>query len=116
MKVLRLFAIHSYDHRYTQHNGCEVSRYKKEKISRDFPASTTIEKASLVLYGEFGPPPEAADYRFPPDQFIRVQNWTICEDTPNVGKVEEVRATQQDMFSGAELKKCLQDSPKTKRK
>lgn len=116
MRILRVFAIRSYDHRYAYLKTGNESRYKREDIQRDFHGDLNLIDAEIALYNELGWPPEKREYKYPPDQFVRITNHTYCEAEPELGKVEEVRATQSDLFSGVELKKCLQDSPKLQQK
>lgn len=113
MKVLRLYAIEHYDHRtiWCEAKNCTEHRYSKRQIQRDYRHDMLLADAKQLLYTELGLPPELAEYKYPPQGFVRIMHHTICDDSPELGVVEAERISERDLFSGAEMKAAQSVKP-----
>lgn len=114
MKVLRLFLILHTDLKWVVDGaGNSNGRYTKTKLSRDFPYTLYLNSAEALIHEEFGAPPEATGVAYPA-KFARVVSHAICDDTPELGHVEEVRGYQPDLLSAQDLKNAQGAKPARK--
>lgn len=115
MKVRRLYFTFHHDLNWVVNAaGISNGKYQKKQMSKDYPATMSDWEASRLLHEEFGYPPEMTDSKFP-QGFARITHQTICDDAPEVGVIEAVRAYQPDLLSATDLKAAQTTKP-TKRK